>query len=138
MKSFISASTISWFYFIENMTTVLLSDTPWCFSPTMIIRYPCSIYCCNQYFKLKKRLNHIYIISCVLCHFPGLIKYQIYHRMKRMCLTIYLLISIILTLLYCPSCFVSNSKTIRVWSIAILLYFFATFWLNKNPHANTC
>ena len=31
------------------------------------------------------------------------------------------------TLCYCPLCFVSNSKTIRVWSIVILLYFLQRF-----------
>ena len=96
MKWFIFASTISWFYFIENMTTVLLSDTPWCFSPTMIYVILVRFIAVINIFELKKRLNHIHIISCVLCHFPGCIKYQMYHPIKLMSLKIYLLIYVIL------------------------------------------
>ena len=62
-STFISASTISWFYFIENMTTVLLSDTPWCFSPTMIYVILIRFIAVINIFE-KKVKSYLYYIIC--------------------------------------------------------------------------
>ena len=136
MKSFISASTISWFYFIENIITVLLSDTPWCFSPTMIIRYPCSIYCCNQYFK-KKVKSYLYYIMCFVS-FSRIDKISNIssdetHVFNDISIDIYHSHFALLSFVLCIK-FEDDSRVIN----RSIVVFFATFWQNKNPHANTC
>ena len=134
MKWFPSASAISWFYLIEYIITVLLSDTPRCFSPQLLYVISIRFIAAIGISELKKKVeSYSYYIICFVSfsriYIISNISSDQANVFTTISIVIYIILGINVVLLSFVLCikFEDDSRVIN----RNIIVFFATFWQIK-------